>query len=255
MGTLRNVAGGFGAAFAALLILAPVKTMKDIKRDNSVGDRWVLNYVATYANAVCMVAYTMPTKQYFLAIINAVAVFAEFGYSCFYRHYAEGRAKTIATWAILGELLWGAIVLAAYFSAFFGGRREDLRVKLFGTLGAVTSGAMYLAMIPDTWAVFTTHNIQNQNILLLLTALANCTAWTVYAIKPRDLFIQYPNGGGIALSAIQTMVWVAVWLNNRNAAPAQQPLQNQPAAPQENQPAAPQQNRNEQVIELPVVLP
>jgi hypothetical protein len=126
------------------------KTMKDIKRDNSVGDRWVLNYVATYANAVCMVAYTMPTKQYFLAIINAVAVFAEFGYSCFYRHYAEGRAKTIATWAILGELLWGAIVLAAYFSAFFGGRREDLRVKLFGTLGAVTSGAMYLAMIPDT---------------------------------------------------------------------------------------------------------
>jgi hypothetical protein len=125
--------------------------------------------------------------------------------------------------------------------------------------------------------------------LLLLTALANCTAWTVYAIKPRDLFIQvrrldhilfhliadyqpimilsevlnqlcvlgkqYPKGGGIALSAIQTMVWVAVWLNNRNAAPAQQPLQNQPAVPQENHPAAPQQNRNEQVIELPVVLP
>ncbi|KAK1669926.1 hypothetical protein QYE76_058085 [Lolium multiflorum] len=224
MGILRDVAGGLGNFFAGILIAALLITMYQIWRDNSVGQRWVVNYVATFVNAVCMVA---PSKRYRLvAIINCVGVVAEFGYSCFFRQYAQGRARRVTSWEIAVEVVWGAAVLIGYFSAFNGGRHDDLRVQIFGILAAVTTGAMYIAMLPDTWAVFRTHVRQNQNVLLLLAALGNCVSWTLFSIKPRDLYIQVPNGAGIGLTAIQTLVWVVIWRMYPNAVPQQPPANN-----------------------------
>ncbi|KAM0868108.1 hypothetical protein ACQ4PT_041538 [Festuca glaucescens] len=147
MGILRDVAGGLGNFFAGILIAAPLITMYQIWRDDSVGQRWVVNYVATFVNAVCMVAYALPSKR--------------------------------------------------------------------------------------------THVRQNQNILLLLAALGNCVSWTLFSIKPRDLYIQVPNGAGIGLTVLQTLVWVVIWRMYRNAVPQQPPANNRQA------------NQNQVNIELP----
>ena len=67
-----------------------------------------------------------------MPVINMIAMFASFVYTGIYYRYAQGRAKRISGWAMVGEILWGAVLLVVYFAAFFGGRNEEVRVVFFG---------------------------------------------------------------------------------------------------------------------------
>ena len=67
-------------------------------------------------------------------------------------------------------------------------------VEYFGTLGMILAFCLGASPIPGIYQGLKDMEINNITLAYLLSAVSNCSLWTLYGIKKNDIYIYFTNG-------------------------------------------------------------
>jgi len=83
-------------------------------------------------------------------------------------------------------------------------------LEYFGTLGMLLAYALGLAPIPSLWQGIKEKEINNITLIYLLSAVSNCSLWSLYAIKKDDVYVYMTNGVLLGLFIIYLGVFLHI---------------------------------------------
>lgn len=83
-------------------------------------------------------------------------------------------------------------------------------LEYFGTLGMLFAYGLGLAPIPSLWQGIKDKEITNITIIYLLSAVSNCSLWSLYSLKKGDYYLLITNGVLLALFLIYLGVFLYI---------------------------------------------
>ncbi|XP_073352114.1 bidirectional sugar transporter SWEET4-like isoform X2 [Aegilops tauschii subsp. strangulata] len=184
-------------------------TLRAIIDADNVGGRTCFPFVFTWLNAAALVVYAGPKHDWWVIVVNAVAVVVEGVYCYLYIVYARGWNRVIAYIMAAVQLVLVVALLVIQFTVFRDGHNAEVREVFFGWIVAGTAILMYLFPFKETSVAAWTRNVESLTPLLSLAYLVNASIWTGFAsIKPLDRYLQISNGTGILSAFLQCLVWL-----------------------------------------------
>lgn len=83
-------------------------------------------------------------------------------------------------------------------------------VEYFGTLGMILAFCLGASPIPSLYQGYKDMEINNITIIYLLSAVSNCSLWTLYGIKQKDTYICFTNGVLLLLFLLYLFIFLYI---------------------------------------------
>ncbi|KAL2921945.1 Bidirectional sugar transporter SWEET3 [Bienertia sinuspersici] len=206
---LRIAVGIMGNASSALLYASPILTFSTIIKKKSTLEFSYIPYIVALLNSLLYTWYGLPIVSHGwenipLITVNGLGVLLESSFVLVYLWFVSPRGKVKV--AALTLTVLALFVAAALISAFLLHNHHKRKIFV-GSIGLVTSVALYGAPLVAVKQVIQTKSVEYMPFYLsFFTLLASC-CWAIYGLLSHDVFIMSPNWVGILLAILQLMVY------------------------------------------------
>ncbi|CAO1946794.1 unnamed protein product [Urochloa humidicola] len=208
--------GVSGNVIALFLFLSPVVTFWRIIRKRSTEDFSGVPYNMTLLNCLLSAWYGLPfvsPNNILVTTINGTGSLIEAIYVVIFLIFAERQIR-LRMLGLLGIVtsIFTAVVLISLLALHGNGR------KIFcGLAATIFSICMYASPLSIMRLVIKTKSVEFMPFLLSLSVFLCGTSWFIYGLLGRDPFIIIPNGCGSVLGLTQLILY-AIYRNNKGAA-------------------------------------
>ncbi|CAO2837763.1 unnamed protein product [Amaranthus hypochondriacus] len=224
----RFVVGILGNIISFSLYLSPMPTFLGICKKKSVEKYSATPYLLTFLNCMLWTIYGLPFIQpnnILVSTISASGCIIEFIYLMLFIVYSDGKKRKITLiLVVVGEIV--AVSLALGMVLLFT-HTTKLRGLVFGLLGDVSGVLMYAAPLSIMKQVIKTKSVEFMPLAVSVACFASGVIWTLYAIRPFDLYVVAPNGIGCFLGLGQLILYAAYYKSTKQQIEARRNAEHQ----------------------------
>ncbi|XP_057520429.1 bidirectional sugar transporter SWEET4-like [Amaranthus tricolor] len=212
----RFTVGILGNIVSLSLYLSPMPTFFGICKKKSVEKYSATPYLLTFLNCMLWTIYGLPFIQpnnILVSTISASGCIIEFIYLTLFIIYSDGKKKKI-TLILLVVAEIAAVGLALGLVLLFTHTTKP-RGLIFGLLGDVSGVLMYAAPLSIMKQVIKTKSVEYMPLAVSVACFASGVIWTLYAIRPFDLYVVAPNGIGSFFGLAQLILYAAYYKSTK----------------------------------------
>lgn len=208
MGVFVDFCGQLAPIASIVVFMAPIPTIQQIVRDQSVGSLPLLPYSSMISSAFLWVVYGILKSEAKIYISNSVGLILGIYYFYSFIQFAPPVAPTLPGAVSQHKQGMATMILLTGFLAMSNIIPSPERV--IGFAGVVFCIAMFASPLAALRVVIQTKSSRAIPWSFCLASTINCLLWTVIGIfDMKDINIWLPNSLGLSFSVIQIILKLA----------------------------------------------
>jgi solute carrier family 50 (sugar transporter) len=205
MGMLVDFCGHLAPLVSIVVFLAPIPTMQQIKRDQSVGSFPLLPYSSMIASTFLWVVYGLLKTESKIYVTNSVGLMLGAYYFYTFIQFAPPVAATLPGAVVQHQQGMATMILLTAFVAMSNIIPSPERV--IGFAGVVFCIALFASPLAALRVVIQTKSAKAIPLPFCVASTVNCLLWTVVGIfYMKDINVWLPNSLGLSFSLIQVIL-------------------------------------------------
>lgn len=184
------------------VFLSPLKTIREIQRNESTGDLPPLTYVSMSVMSAIWGTYGGLRSDMTVLVPNFIGSLLSLYYLYVFESYVKGAKSTeLARWYQAGIIVLAIMLLYVAFADI------EAAARLVGTSGAIMSTVFFLAPLAALPAVRRTRSPESIPFMTALMMFVNAALWFAYGFfVSNDKSIYLSNLSGVVSGGVQLMV-------------------------------------------------
>ncbi|KAK4852739.1 hypothetical protein QYF36_026654 [Acer negundo] len=206
MATLSFFIGIIGNVISLLLFASPIKTFWKVVKKKSTENYKGVPYITTLMSTSLWTFYGLMKPGGLLVMtVNGAGAVLQFTYVTLFLIYAprDKKIKMAKLAAILDVGFLGTVIAITLLAI----HKLSLRLTFVGVICAGLTIGMYGSPLLVMTTVIKTKSVEYMPFLLSFFLFLNASAWSIYSVLVKDIYIGVPNSIGFVLGLAQLILY------------------------------------------------
>ncbi|KAK0598934.1 hypothetical protein LWI29_000852 [Acer saccharum] len=206
MATLSFFIGIIGNVISFLLFASPIRTFWKVIKKKSTENYKGVPYITTLLSTSLWTFYGfMKPGGLLVMTVNGAGAVLQFTYVTLFLIYAprDKKIKMVKLAAILDVGFLGTVIAITLLAI----HKLSLRLTFVGIICAGLTIGMYGSPLLVMRTVIKTKSVEYMPFLLSFFLFLNASAWSIYAVLVKDIYIGVPNSIGFVLGLAQLILY------------------------------------------------